>query len=192
MNRNDFRNPLIKSGAVLVFVILLITAVANSEGHGIIGGISALISGLFSAVVFIIGLCFTIIISIAIIIGLFIAAVSIHSVDKARSLFDQLMASLRIVYDKFSSSASGIANQTLKAAGKVHITPGNAHTAPPLDEKTAARLSLLEHDIKQLEAAIYDLQATSQKTVGQITELQDRLATLQGKDYIRSLKNEVE
>lgn len=192
MNRNDFRNPFIKSGAVLVFVILLISAVANSEGHGIIGGISALISGLFSAVVFIIGLCFTIIISIAIIIGLFIAAVSIHSVDKARNLFDQVMTSLRTFYDKLSSSAADIASQTLKTAGKVQINPGNAHTAPPLDEETAAKVSRLEQDIKRLEAAINDLQATSQKTFGQITELQDSLATLQDKDYIRSLKNEVE
>ena len=192
MNRNDLRNPLIKSGAVLLFVILLISAVANSEGHGIIGGISALISGLFSAVVFIIGLCFTIIISIAIIIGLFIAAVSIHSVDKARNLFNQLMAFLRTVYDKLSNSAADIASQTLKAAGKVHIHPGDAHTVDPLDEKTAARVSQLEHDINRLEAAIVDLQTTSQKTLGQITELQDRLATLQDKDSIRSLKNEVE
>ncbi len=192
MNKNDLRNPLIKSGAVLVFVILLISAVANSDGHGIIGGISALISGLFSAVVFIVGLCFTIIISIAIIIGLFIAAVSIHSVDKARNLFDQVMASLRTFYDRISSSAAGIASQTLKAAGKVQIHPGNAHTAPPLDEQTEARLSRLEHDIKRLETANDDLQATSQKILGRITELQDRLATLQDKDPNRSLKNEAE
>jgi hypothetical protein len=192
MNRNDLRNPLIKSGAVLVFVILLISAVANSEGHGIIGGISALISGLFSAVVFIIGLCFTIIISIAIIIGLFIAAVSIHSVDKARNLFDQVMAFLRTFYGRISSSAAGIASQTLKAAGKVQVHSGNAHTAPPLDEKTAARLSQLEHDIKRLEAANDDLQATSEKILGRITELQDRLATLQDKDPNHSPKNEAE
>ena len=191
MNKNDLRNPLIKSGAVLVFVILLISAVANSDGHGIIGGISALISGLFSAVVFIVGLCFTIIISIAIIIGLFIAAVSIHSVDKARNLFDQVLASLRTFYDRISSSAADIAGQTLKAAGKVQLHPGNAHTAPPLDEKTAARLSRLEHDIKRLEDAIDELQATSQKTSGRISEFQDRLA-IQDKDPIRSLKNEAE
>ena len=191
MNRNDLRNPLIKSGAVLLFVILLISAVANSEGHGIIGGISALISGIFSAVVFIIGLCFTIIISIAIIIGLFIAAVSIHSVDKARNLFDQLMAFLRTVYDKLSSSAAGMTSQALKAAAKVQIHPGNAHTAPP-EEKTAAKIFQLEQDIKRLEAVIDGLQSTSRKTFGQITELQDRLATLQDKDCIHSLKNQVE
>ena len=192
MKRNDLRNPLIKSGAVLVFVILLISAVANSEGHGIIGGISTLISGLFSAVVFIIGLCFAIIISIAIIIGLFIAAVSIYSVDKARSLFDQVMASLRTLYDKFSHSAADMTSQALKAAGQVQIHPGNAHTVPPPDEKTEARISLFEQDIKRLEAAIDDLQATSQITSGQITEMQGRLATLQDKDALRPLKSEAE
>jgi peptidoglycan hydrolase CwlO-like protein len=94
MNRNDLKNPLIQSGALLLFAFLLISIVAGSGSEGIGGSIGALISGLVSAVVFIVALCFAIIISIAIIIGIYVAAVSIYSVDKGRDLVDQLKGSL--------------------------------------------------------------------------------------------------
>lgn len=90
MNKNDLKNPLIQSGALLLFAFLLISIVAGSGSEGIGGSIVALISGLVSAVVFIIALCLAIIISIAVIIGIYVAAVSIYSVEKGRELIDQL------------------------------------------------------------------------------------------------------
>lgn len=102
MNRNDLKNPLIQSGAILLFAFLLISIVAGSGSEGIGGSIGALISGLVSAVVFIVALCLAIIISIAVIIGIYVAAVSIYSVDKGRDLIDQLKSSLLSLSSKFS------------------------------------------------------------------------------------------
>ena len=100
MNKNDFKNPLIQSGAILLLVFLLISIVASSGSQGIWGSIGALVSGLLSGVIFIVALCIAIVFSIAVIIGLYIAAVSIYSGDKGRDLFEQLKGSLCAFYDK--------------------------------------------------------------------------------------------
>ena len=100
MNRNDLKNPLIQSGAILLFAFLLISIVAGSGSGGILGSIGALISGLVSAVVFIIALSFAIIISIAVIIAIYVAAVSIYSIDKGRDLIEQIKGSLSSMWSK--------------------------------------------------------------------------------------------
>ena len=56
MNKKDFKNPLIQSGAILLLVFLLISIVAGSGSQGVLSSIGALISGIFSTVIFIIGL----------------------------------------------------------------------------------------------------------------------------------------
>ena len=66
MNKNDFKNPLIQSGIVLLVVFLLIAFVAGSGSQGIGGSIGALFSGIFSTVIFIIALTVAIIVSILI------------------------------------------------------------------------------------------------------------------------------
>ncbi|MBT8346520.1 MAG: hypothetical protein KJO28_09455 [Desulfofustis sp.] len=100
MNKNDFKNPLIQSGAVLLLVFLLISIVAGSESQGLLGSIGALISGLFSAILFVIALCISIVFSIAVIMGIYVAAVSIYSADKGRDLLEQLKTSLNALYTK--------------------------------------------------------------------------------------------
>ena len=41
MNKNDFKNPLIQSGAILLLVFLLISIVAGSGSQGLWGSIGA-------------------------------------------------------------------------------------------------------------------------------------------------------
>lgn len=100
MNKNDFKNPLIQSGAILLLVFLLISIVAGSGSQGLWGSIGALISGIFSAVIFIIALTIAIVFSIAVIVGVYLAAVSIYSKEKGRDLWEQLKISLCAFYHK--------------------------------------------------------------------------------------------
>src|SRR5210317_227650 len=100
MNKKDFKNPLIQSGAILLLVFLLISIVAGSGSQGVLSSIGALISGIFSTVIFIIGLGIALVVSIAVLVGVYLAAVYFYSADKGRNLVDQLKAALFSLYSK--------------------------------------------------------------------------------------------
>jgi methyl-accepting chemotaxis protein len=167
MNKNDLKNPLIQSGAILLVVFLLISIVANSEPDGFLGSISGLASGLL----FIIGLFLAIIISIAIIIGLFIAAVSIHSVDKARDLSRQLKETLINLWEKLGGGS--VARLVVKqdTAGKRPTADGN--DAPD------ARHEQLARQVASLHTRMQEQQSHLATAATSLAALQHELSNLQ-------------
>lgn len=166
MNKNDFKNPLIQSGAVLLLVFLLISIVVGSGSQGLWGSISALISGLFSAILFVIALCIAIVFSIAVIIGVYVAAVYIYSSEKGRDLFEQLKGSIAALYGK----ARGINIKYKVATPKVvKPEPESAQVAAPSSPAapqptrqpsmglSSDQVSALETKIETLNSMLTDL-----------------------------------
>jgi hypothetical protein len=174
MNKNDFRNPLIQSGAVLLFVFLLISIVANSGPNGMLGSISALFSGLISAILFLIALFIAIIISVAILIGLFIAALSINSVDKARDMFHGLMDSLRSLYSKYISGRVSRLTHTIAQSANSGST--GTRTAGVID---SAAFKEVQARLTKTENTLADLQNAKSSTDEQLVTLHDTVTTLQ-------------
>jgi len=192
MNKNDLKNPLIQSGAILLVIFLLISIVANSEPDGFLGSISGLASG----ILFIIGLFFAIIVSIAIIFGLFIAAVSIHSVDKARDMSRQLKRTLTGLWEKL-----GGGNVSRLVAKQVSATKSTTDSEAPdtqSDQLTrqiailqtqmqeqqthlttaATSLAALQHDVSTLQQSAGEVDAAP---VHDHQELADQLQDIAGK-----------
>jgi uncharacterized membrane protein len=192
MNKNDLKNPLIQSGAILLVIFLLISIVANSEPDGFLGSISGLASG----ILFIIGLFFAIIVSIAIIFGLFIAAVSIHSVDKARDMSRQLKRTLTGLWEKL-----GGGNVSRLVAKQVSATKSTTDSGAPdtqSDQLTrqiailqtqmqeqqthlttaATSLAALQHDVSTLQQSAGEEDAAP---VHDHQELADQLQDIAGK-----------
>ena len=166
MNKNDFKNPLIQSGAVLLLVFLLISIVAGSGSQGLWGSIGALISGLFSAILFVIALCIAIVFSIAVIIGIYVAAVYIYSSEKGRDLLEQLKGYIVALYGK----ARGInIKYKLPSAKPVKSESESAHVAEPsspaapqptrhsLRGSSSAQVSALESKIEAINSMLTDL-----------------------------------
>ena len=184
MNKNDFKNPLIQSGAVLLLVFLLISIVAGSGSQGLLGSIGALISGLFSAILFVIALCIAIVFSIAVIIGIYVAAVSIYSTDKGRDLFEQLKSSMASLYAKVRGttikykpsapkSADPEPEQSLAAAAKAQVTP------QPTRETSAgaspAQLLALESKIATINSMLTDLTHYTSTNAEKIASLHQQM-----------------
>ena len=131
MNRNDFRNPLIQSGVVLLVVFLLISIVTNSPSDGFVGSTIALITGLAKGVLFLIGLSIALVVSILILIGIFIAVTSLHSMDKAKSSFQQTKDSIGTLYEKVGRSRK---KESQPGEHRVQSSPV-APTRQPADTK---------------------------------------------------------
>ncbi len=185
MNKKDFKNPLIQSGALLLFAFLLISIVAGSGSEGIWGSVAALISGLVSAVVFVIALCFAIVISIAVIIGIYVAAVSIYSVDKGRDLIDQLKSTLVSLSSKVpipkrerseassDSAAPATVPQAPPAPSSAAVAPAASRTAEPIH-------STLQQTIEEFGRQLSALSRTAAAHGEHLTALQKQLDAYSG------------
>lgn len=203
MNKNDLRNPLIQSGALLLLVFILISIVAGSGEKGFLGSIGAMISGLFSGILFIIALTIAIIFSIAVLIGLYLAAVSIYSADKARDLYGQLKDTLGTFYGKIPRRT-----KTPPAVAQAPATKPVASVAHPQDAPmqkaeaqlhktevkameqsvdTSAELLIQEQRCEELEQQVTELQNKSQALEAQITSLQQNLDDLQNQEIPEKL-----
>jgi uncharacterized protein (DUF3084 family) len=194
MNRNDFRNPLIQSGILLLIVFISISIVANSPADGFIGSIFALVSGLLKGLLFVIALSIGLVFSIAVLIGIFILAVSIHSVDKARTLFEQLKTALSALYYKVrypDNSFEYRAEEPFPAEQSASSAPRAAASEavvvqkqadPKLEEKTNTledQLNHLQASLKSAEEQLLSLQSRSHEDQLSATDLRDRINDLE-------------
>ena len=192
MNKKDFKNPLIQSGAILLLVFLLISIVAGSGSQGVLSSIGALISGIFSTVIFIIGLGIAIVVSIAVLVGVYLAAVYFYSADKGRNLVDQLKAALCSLYSKVKGTqlkarftapktsesepeakAAAAARQSVEPAPLKQSSATQAAAEPP-----AYNWTILESKIDSLDSRLSELAQSSSANSEWISSLQKRLDEL--------------
>lgn len=89
MKNNEFRSPLLKSAAIVIGAIILAT-IAASAGSGSNGGILAVIAGIGHSVLFVIGLPIALGVCIAVLIGIFLAAVAMVSPELAAEMYSDL------------------------------------------------------------------------------------------------------
>ena len=192
MNKKDFKNPLIQSGAILLLVFLLISIVAGSGSQGVLSSIGALISGIFSTVIFIIGLGIAIVVSIAVLVGVYLAAVYFYSADKGRNLVDQLKAALCSLYSKvkgtqvkakFTAPKTSESEPEAKAAAAARqsVEPAPVKQSPVAQaaaEPPAYNWTILESKIDSLDSRLGELAQSSSANSEWISSLQKRLDEL--------------
>ena len=179
MNKNDFKNPLVQSGAVLLVVFFLISIVAGSGSQGLGGSIGALFSGIFSTIIFIIALIIAITVSIAIMIGLYIAAVSIYSVDKGRDLFEQLKIALCNLYTKITGSTKFFSIRSKSQSTEseaVPVTP--TPSVKPATVRADGQLTALTEKIQSFETKYDELNQAMLANAAEIKGLRQRVESL--------------
>lgn len=195
MNRNDFRNPLIQSGILLLVVFISISIVANSPADGFIGGIFALVSGLLKGLLFIVALSIGLVFSIAVLIGIYLMAVAINSVDKARTQFEQLKTALAALYCKVrcvdhstegNEEASSEQKQASIPASEETVPPVAAIVQEPVEPQFQKKIETLEDQINQFQSTLKSaeeqlltLQSRSDEGQATSTELKERLKNLE-------------
>ena len=87
MKNNEFRTPLLQSGAILLAIIIVISMVPSGDGVSVGSVIAGLFSGIFKLLIFIIGLTLAVGVAIAVLIGVFLAAIALQSPEKAGEIW---------------------------------------------------------------------------------------------------------
>jgi hypothetical protein len=90
MKKEDFRRPLMQSAVVLATVVILATIAGSSGNGGNGGGIISVIAGIGNFILFIIGLTLGLGVSIALLVGIFLAAVALVSPEQAAIMYSNL------------------------------------------------------------------------------------------------------
>lgn len=195
MNRNDFRNPLIQSGILLLFVFISISIVANSPADGFIGGIFALVIGLLKGLLFIVALSIGLIFSIAVLIGIYLMAVSMNSIDNARTQFEQLKTALSALYCKMRCvDHSTEINEETSSEQKEASSPAPEEKAPPAatiiqepaEPQFNNKIKILEDKINMFQSALKSaeeqlliLQSRSDEGQATSADLKERLNNIE-------------
>jgi polyhydroxyalkanoate synthesis regulator phasin len=177
MNRNDFRNPLIQSGILLLVVFIFISIVANAPADGFIASVYALVSGLVRGLLFVIALSIGLLFSIAVLVGIFLLAASFHSVDKARVIWEHLKASFVTFYCRFSERLRSAVKKKQSPLSEKASSP-SALKGPDSWEAPAAQQQdrlHIEKKITTLEAQVSRLETTIQTTEEHLAAIQTRL-----------------
>lgn len=90
MEKNDFRGPLLQSAAVLGGVLVLFAIIASSGSTDSESGVLGVIFGIGNLILFFIGMGIALPLSIAILIGIFLAAVAMVNPEQASQMYADL------------------------------------------------------------------------------------------------------
>lgn len=101
MNTTELRKPLMQTLAVVASVIFLIALASGSETTSFLGLVSAIVTGIFSLIWYIIVLPFAIAFSIACLFAVFLGGVALYSMEDSKKIYGQLRYHLARVWAEF-------------------------------------------------------------------------------------------
>ena len=160
MKNSEFRTPLLQSGAVLVAIVLIISMIPSGDVMGVGTVLGALITGIFKLFLFVIALGIGLAVTIAVLIGVFLAAVALQSPEQAAEIFAATKARL-----------AALVQETV--AQKSKTTSCCATAAKPVD----TGISQEEYD--QMKSKISSLQNANQQLQSDVSALTSKNVKLQ-------------
>ena len=176
MNRNDFRNPLIQSGIILLVAFILISVVVSSPANGFFSGILAILVAILKSVLFVFGLTIALVCSIAILVGIYLLTVYFYSADNARNFFSHLKDRLNVFYCRARNYCD-----RKQVGGKKEESLQDNHFAA--DSQVSAQSSeihsqLLEKRINNLELQTEQIKSSMDSATNLMFSLQTNLEEL--------------
>ena len=167
MKNNEFRTPLLQSGAILLAIIIIISMVPSGDGVGVGTMIAGLFSGIFKLLIFLIGLTLAVGVAIAVLIGVFLAAIALQSPEKAGEIWKTTKSRLEgLIQESVSCSCEENKECTVEEVATVDI----GITQEEYDQMKST-ISSLQSANSQLQAEVSTLNGKNAKLQEDITSL---------------------
>jgi len=173
MGNSEFRKPLTQSAAILCGVIILFALISSSNPGA---GILSFFSGIGNLILLLIGLSIALPLSIAVLVAIFLGAVSLQSREKAAEMYSDLKKNLPLIFQPFTNRWFCCNNDSKKSISQEEYT---------LMEQEITRLKennvILEAKIKELDEGsaavnknLAEVTAKNSKNLTKITEQNDK------------------
>lgn len=146
MGNSEFRKPLTQSAAILCGVVIILALVSSSNPGG---AVLAFFSGIGNLILLLIGLSIALPLSIAILVAIFLGAVSLQSREKAAEMYSDLKKNIPLMFQPFTNRFSCCSSDS--------NTPISQNESPLLKQEIAQ----LKENSVILEAKINGLDAGS-------------------------------
>ncbi len=180
MENNEFRKPLIKSACIIVGVFVLFALISSSDGHGSGSGILAIFSGIGNLLLFVIGLTFSLGFSIAVLIAIFLGAVSMESPATASQMYADLKKNFALNAKNLSEYFS-CSNSTGGCGISVEEYDQMRNEITQLSEANAdlhTKIATLTDDNSVLDTNVNDIISGSSMLKDRLTALSENVGNL--------------
>ncbi len=186
MKKNEFRDPLLQSAAVLCGVLVLFAIVASSGASSSEGGFLAIVFGIGHMILFLIGMGLALLFSIGLLIAIFLAAVAMVDPAQASQMYSDLKKN-------FAQSVISLSKQCCNGStSEIAITKEEYDLMKQeialLHEENAA----LQRDIKGLTVDNSLLQGSVDNLSGENSVFKSRIEELnEAVDKLQSSEKEI-
>lgn len=159
MNNNEFKTPLVQSLAVLSLGIVFFAFVVSSGAHGILGSIWAIIVGIFTTVLYLVGLALGITVCIGCLVGIFLVAVAMVNKNLASTMYSDLKENIAKKLScstqciKGNKIGNGTGNFVRTLKNNTKIEKKARVSAPAPKPKVDDKISALEAEVERLQAS---------------------------------------
>lgn len=197
MSNNEFRKPLTQSVAILCVVIIFFTLISSSAPGGTGATILAFFSGVGSLILLVIGLAIALPLSIAILVAIFLGAVSLQSREKASQMYQDLKDNLPLIlqplkdrwlccnndsntritqeeYDKMEQEFSSLKESNAGLETKIQKLSSDKKSVKINLSEVTAQNSVLKGELDELSEAVVKLQGSEIELSEMITTLKDK------------------
>ena len=171
MKNQELQSSLVKSGIILIFCVFLIYAFGASDS----GGITGTIFSLFSAIKFLVGLTFAIIISIAVMFGIYFGILFLYNPNTCSKIYAEFKEKLADS-SKFISSTCA----TKCSSKKEFVVPVSDKDLSPLrsnQDKLGSQISGLQDSVASLEKTLSSVSSSITGTTEEIAKLDEKVAS---------------
>lgn len=168
MKKNEFRAPLIQSGAILLAVIVVFSMVPSGDSLTIGSAIGSLIGGFFKFILFLIALGIGVGTCIAALVGIFLAAIAMQDTEKASRIWGELK-------EKLSGSGGACCAQQETAVSEPAISQEEY-------DKMKSELSSLQQTNRKLQGDVSALSSDNDKLKQDIQGLSEMIEELKASE----------
>ena len=185
MKKNDFRTPLIQSGALLLAVIFIISMVPSGDSMSVGGAICSFFGGIFKFLLFLVALAIALVVSIGVLVGIFLGGVALQSPQRASEMWGDFKLKLSVLMQdgmsKYSNSERAACETGISEKENKHMK-NEISSLQSTNMKLQGSLNALESkneklkaDITSLSTMVDELKASEEKINATLAELSEKV-----------------
>jgi len=185
MKKSEFRTPLIQSAMLLGGAIILFTSVSSSGATSAGGSILALLSTIGHIILFIIGLTIGVSFCIAVLVGLFLAAVAMVSPEQSTQMYSDLKKNLSqgiLTFKESWTCCEGSGQSTGITEEEYNLMKQEVALLDEKNRQLQGDLKILSDDNKSLVGGLEGLKGDNNSLYEKIEEISQAVGTLQNSE----------
>lgn len=186
MNTNMMRAPLIKSGAVLLFLVLLAYLTSASPEGSVLNSVGLIIIGAFRFVQWLIAMAIGISFCIAVLIGIFLFAVSLADKELAATLYSKVKVSIATLLAPVFSGISAF--RCTESA----CSPSQAVVQPADNGQLKSDLqAIIAEEVKKVNDSQAALNQQFSSLSAKIQNIEEKASGFAGSEQVAAIAGEI-